>query len=115
MKRSSMPRRSSRLRVKGKRRFPNREDPAYLDYLRSLPCLICARDGMRQEYRTTPHHWPTKNNGGHDHEAVPLCGDGVRGHHGLFHQIGVKSFESRYELNLKAEAARLYAEYQERS
>lgn len=59
------------------------EDPAYMEYLRGLPCRVC---GGRVGH---PHH---KMGAGmalrsHDREAINLCGDGSRGCHGALHGL----------------------------
>lgn len=53
-------------------KIADREDPAYLDRVRKLPCCMCGK-----KTGCDPHHWPKrrKNGGGdwHDHKTIPLC------------------------------------------
>lgn len=83
----------------------------------SLPCLVCG-------YR--PCQAAHVGNGGLSRKAdaawlVPLCGPMilgterpvlVEGHHAESHRTGVKSFATKYGLDLKAEAVRTEAEWQ---
>lgn len=55
-------------------------DPAYLEAVRQLPCVICEAFGEPQNSPTTAHHWIMGRGGNRktpDQEAIPLC----RGHH----------------------------------
>lgn len=56
------------------------EDPAYVRFVRSLPCAVC---GSR---RTEAHHAGLRGLGqrAHDSTCVPLC----RAHHAAFHDAG---------------------------
>lgn len=65
-------------------------DPQYLDYIRSLPCLVCGKRGY-----TNAHHLKdprlcglTQKAG--DWATIPLCCDGFHGgcHHSLAHGKG---------------------------
>lgn len=43
-------------------------DPAYLDFVRSLPCYLCSTcDGIHA------HHAIHRSQGGTDKDAIPLC------------------------------------------
>jgi hypothetical protein len=55
------------------------EDPAYVAWVRSLPCAWCSVRG-----ETEPHHYPERSRGGRDHDVVPLCAT----HHREFHDRG---------------------------
>lgn len=50
-------------------------DPAFLDAMRQIPCLVCRKPGSE------PHHIRTKGSGGDDSawNVIPLCPD----HHTL--------------------------------
>ena len=60
------------------------------------PCYVCLELGVEQELSSTLHHVVAKSLGGHDTEGcvVPLCGDGVRGHHGLVERHDVESCQA---------------------
>lgn len=93
------------------------EDPAYLDFIRSKPCLVCGRPGV------DPHHQPEEGQGTmagkcSDYRATPLC-SGIDGHHtgngtkaqpGSYHTMGRELYR-RYGVDIEAEIARLNAEY----
>jgi hypothetical protein len=56
---------------------PNRNDaPEYLDFIRSQPCVICARKARPQFSRTEAAHVGQRGLGQKcsDWEAIPLCG-----------------------------------------
>lgn len=52
------------------------EDPAHLARVRSLPCIVCQRNGLDQTTPTEAHHIRASVGMGQkagDHEAVALC------------------------------------------
>lgn len=63
-------------------------DRAYLDYIKTLPCVICGRRP------TDPSHIRTRKSGGSDlpHNVFPKC----RKHHVEFGQIGNTRFLEKY-------------------
>ena len=70
-------------------------------WVRRMGCLVCG---------TMPsdcHHDPPRSLGGSGESQVPLC----RRHHNVRHQIGPKRFVECYEIDLKAEAARIESEW----
>lgn len=80
MKRSPMPKKRATPRRKGPkapRIKPGRaEDPAHLARVRSLPCIVCQRNGLDQTTPTEAHHIRASVGMGQkagDHEAVALC------------------------------------------
>lgn len=93
------------------------EDPHYLDFIRSQPCLICQRPWV------DPHHQTEAGQGTmggkcSDYRAVPLCG-GIDGHHtgngtkaqpGSYHVIG-RALYRRYGVDVEAEIVRLNAAF----
>jgi hypothetical protein len=52
------------------------ENPEYLDYIRSQPCLSCGAVGIQPGF-IVPHHVSLKNQGWGtkppDYQTVPLC------------------------------------------
>ena len=70
------------------------------DWIRELGCLVC------NERPVQPHHFPTRGAGGTAKDLTPLC----QYHHAQFHEMGPGSFQETYEVDLVAEAARLWAE-----
>ena len=96
--------RGGRLKVKGKRRFKASADPVYLDWVRSLPCLLA---GVGCVDTVQPHHVRSRGAGGTDRETVPLCWL----HHAEGHQVGWCTFERRYQVDLTMIAAQIAATY----
>ena len=84
------------------------EDPAYLRWIRALPCLIGNRECRGS---SDPHHvghyGQARRN---DHNAVPLC----RIHHDENERLNNAPFEEKYGLDFEVEIARLRAEYEQR-
>lgn len=65
-------------------------NPAYLDYIRSLPCAVCASTG-----RNDAHHIVGQGREGvkaSDYLTIPLC----REDHSTLHRKGVRSWESKW-------------------
>lgn len=81
----------------------------HADWIRTLGCLVCGRTPSE------PAHVKTRGSGGTAKDIVPLCGDrpwspvDPQGHHSE-QEGNNKRFEALYRIDLKAEAARLWAE-----
>jgi hypothetical protein len=128
-KRKKAPARIARSPIKKKKR-PAKEQRAkfereygganYHAFVVLKPCCACELPGA-----TVAHH---TENGGKGRKAdartlVPLCGTierwrlfeagSTEGCHNELHRIGVRSFEARYGVDLKAIAATLWTEFQE--
>lgn len=82
------------------------EDEAYLDYVRSKPCLICGTSPVDANHVHRKGHGKT---GGktHDTRTVPLC----RNHHQQYHDNGRAWFELFHGIDLEREIARLRGSY----
>ena len=87
--------RSGYIKSKGKRLHKNTEDPAHLEYIRSLPCSVSTNYGCEGD--VVPHHDPSKGAGGHDRQTVPLCA----AHHREVHYRGRLSFDAKYGVCLR--------------
>lgn len=74
----------------------------YLDYIRSLPCLVCDK-------QAEPHHVETGGTSikGTDYATVPFC----REHHGELHSLGKAEFERVFVLDLWYEVAKCLETY----
>src|SRR5947208_495541 len=118
LKRGKPLQRTARLKVRGKSRFPKRRDLAYTKWIRTLPCLLWARVTPPDYGRHwTDHscwgalqvcHVRSRGAGGDDRgNVVPLCARA----HAEQHRIGIRSFQARWGIDLKAEAERLYQQY----
>jgi hypothetical protein len=79
--------------------------PAHLDYVRSLPCLVCGRGPV------DAHHVRTGLASKNDRRSVPLCRfhhqDSRMGFHGMGSE---RLFYQEYGIDLSAEAERIEAE-----
>ncbi len=71
---------------------PPGRSQAYLDYIRSLPCIVCRQPAE-------PHHTETAGVGlkGSDFSCVPLC----REHHGKSHNMTAYEFRSKYGISMQ--------------
>lgn len=86
-----------------RQRKPYARDDRYLEYVASMDCLACHKNGL-----SDPAHVKSRGAGGRDRgNTVPLC----RAHHTEQHTIGIKSFELQYNLSLKTEAKRIGKAY----
>jgi hypothetical protein len=95
------------LPIPRQRREPraNRNDhPEYLDFIRSLPCLICAKIRRMQFGRTEAAHVGQRGLGQKcsDLEAIPLCGCHHRTGEFAHHRLGKRFWTfwkiDRYEV-----------------
>lgn len=85
----------------GKKKKKKRpEDTDYKTFIRSLPCLICGKNG------SVHHHESLEGSGMgmkcNDKEAIPLC---VECHHQR-HHIGRSTFYGKHDLNYYDEVIR---------
>jgi hypothetical protein len=68
-------------------------DGRYLDWIRSLPCLVCGRPA--EAHHTGPHGLGKKAD---DSTAIPLCTEHHTMGRSAYHRIGCAAFESRFGL-----------------
>src|SRR4029077_14969720 len=99
---------------KGRAFGADRIDEAYLAWIRTMPCAICAAMGHRQEHPTEAEHFVDKSHGGYDRgDTFPTCGAHRMSRH---EQWGPKTFERRmreyFHLNLRALCTRLARSYE---
>jgi len=102
-----------RLQAKGRRLFRGREDDAYQDYIRGLPCVFCIAENRTQTDPTEVEHIVNKSHGGYDRgDTLPGCGYHREQRHV---QMGTKAFARYYgkRFDLKAMAQK-FAELYER-
>lgn len=99
--------RKTRLKIKGRSRFPKRRSPKYCAWIRSHPCLLAERipgwiDGdIGCGGRVECAHVISRGAGGHDvANTVPLC----TRHHRQSHRIGQRTFEKMYDVSLELKA-----------
>jgi hypothetical protein len=79
-------------------------NPAYLRWIRSLPCLVCRTTRAVEAAHTGPHGLSQKSS---DLSAIPLCGRHHRTGDDSYHRLGPRKFAEVHELNLPAIVARL--------
>ena len=77
-----------------RRRKPT-DDPDYLDWIRTLPCIVCQTKGERQTTPTTAHHHGPRAYSARvsDRRAIPLCFE----RHHLFGPAAVHVLGRRFE------------------
>lgn len=83
--------------------------PKHLAWVRRLPCAVRGSDCQGPVHA---HHVRDQSGGGTglkpaDRWAVPLCGG--PGHHGELHQNGARTFEAKYQIDLRSLAVKLAA------
>jgi len=91
----------ARVNPARKKKLHEKQFGNYAELVRSLPCVVCDRSPC------DPHHVRSRGAGGDKSDLCPLC----RRCHALLHTMGRESFEHRFQLDLEAEAATLWAEY----
>lgn len=109
MKRGGPLQRKTRMRARNPKRghkFPHLVDGPYREWIRSLTCEAVESGGCNGTVQAA--HVRTRGAGGADRgNLVPLCAK----HHGLQHDMGIKSFQAAYGLDMKAIAAKLALAY----
>ena len=97
-------RRTKRLPVRGRSRFPKRRNAAYRKWVATLPCIV----GGCHAFPSECTHVRSKGAGGDDiGNTVPLCHD----HHMEQHRTGIVTFSDKYRINLMHRAAMLERTY----
>ena len=79
-------------------------NPAYLRWIRSLPCLVCHTSRAVEAAHTGPHGLSQKSS---DLSAIPLCGKHHRTGDDSYHRLGPRRFAEVHQLNIRAIVARL--------
>ena len=95
------------------RKVRRNEDPAYLDWIRTLPCVICLRDYPIQLGATEAAHIGQRGfaQKSSDRETIPLCGRHHRWGKDAHHVLG-KHFFERHGLNREELIRSLNAAYE---
>lgn len=79
-------------------------NPAYLRWIRSLPCSVCRTTRAVEAAHTGPHGLGQKSS---DLSAIPLCGRHHRTGDHSYHRLGARKFAEVHELDIRAIVARL--------
>ena len=74
----------------------------YIDFVKQQTCCVHPRKKGIQA-----HHLKTRGAGGDDLDCIPLCYDC----HYKIHQLGIESFQARYNINLHKARADLLAQW----
>lgn len=98
----------------GRPRFKKGRDPAYVAWIGTQPCIL-ATSGVCASWAgyhpVEAAHVRSRGAGGTDRgNTVPMC----MTHHAEQHRVGIRSFQKKYGIDLKAEAERLAELYEER-
>lgn len=112
MKRTPL-KRKTRLKVKGKSRFPKRRNDAYRKWIREMPCWVgwyCDRSAAPAcLYEAECAHVIPKGRGSDDvGNCVPLCAAHHREQEGR-----TARFEAKYHIDLASIAERLAGRWRE--
>ena len=81
-------------------------NPGYLQWIRSLPCVVCRTTRAIEAAHTGPHGLGQKSS---DLSAIPLCGRHHRTGDDSYHKLGPRKFAAVHQLNIRAIVARLSA------
>jgi hypothetical protein len=93
------------------RRGPDR-DPAYLQWIRSLPCAICGANGARSEAAHTSVLGPRGlSQKASDYSAIPLCFGHHRGNADSYHALGERAFADKHAVDIPNLVRRLLSSY----
>ena len=97
--------------MKRPKRFAARRDApdGFLDWVRTLWCVVPVEHEFRPVIEIA--HVRSRGAGGNDFgNVVDLCSH----HHREQHQIGIRSFEAKYNIDMAQEAQRLATEWNNR-
>ena len=78
--------------------------PAYLRWIRSLPCSVCGTNRTVEAAHTGPHGVSQKSS---DRSAIPLCARHHRTGQDSYHKLGPRQFSEAHHLDIPAIVARL--------
>ena len=79
-------------------------NPAYLRWIRSLPCLVCRTRWHIEAAHTGPHGMGQKSS---DLSAIPLCARHHRTGNDSYHRLGPSKFAEVHRLSIREIVARL--------
>ena len=79
----------------------------YKDHVRTLPCLVCGGAAEGHHIFSVGMGRDRKTPKWEDYTLISLC----REHHQALHQIGRKTFEKKYYINLYKEALKILAKW----
>jgi hypothetical protein len=79
-------------------------NPAYLRWIRSLPCIVCRSRWQIEAAHTGPHGLGQKSS---DLSAIPLCARHHRTGNDSYHDLGPSKFAQVHQLNIREIVARL--------
>ena len=79
-------------------------NPAYLRWIRGLPCIVCHSRWQIEAAHTGPHGLGQKSS---DLSAIPLCVRHHRTGNDSYHQLGPSKFAEVHRLNIRHIVSRL--------
>ena len=107
-----------RVPVRKERSRPRRgpaRNPAYLAWIRTLECAVCARSGCRPAMVEAAHTnilGPRGlNQKASDYSAIPLCAAHHRENRDSYHALGESAFLSTHGIDLQELVLRLQARF----
>jgi hypothetical protein len=81
-------------------------NPAYLRWIRTLPCSVCRTTRAVEAAHTGPHGMGQKSS---DLSVIPLCAKHHRTGDDSYHRLGPRRFAEVHRVNVQAIVARLSA------
>ena len=81
-------------------------NPAYLQWIRTLPCCVCRTTRWIEAAHTGPHGLGQKSS---DTSAIPLCPKHHRTGNDSYHKLGPRRFAAVHGLDVAELVARLNA------
>jgi hypothetical protein len=80
--------------------------PAYLKWIRTLPCTVCHATRAVEAAHTGPHGLSQKSS---DRSSIPLCARHHRTGNDSYHKLGPRKFSEVHHLHVPSIVARLNA------
>ncbi len=81
-------------------------NPAYLRWIRTLPCSVCRTTRAVEAAHTGPHGLGQKSS---DLSAIPLCARHHRTGNDSYHKLGPRKFSEAHQVNIRSVVVRLSA------
>lgn len=78
-------------------------DQQRIEIIKGLPCIVSIRTGCLCNQPSENAHVRSRKAGGREGDIVPLC----HFHHRELHQLGISTFQYKYDLDLAEEAAKI--------
>jgi hypothetical protein len=95
---------ATRIKNRGRPRFKEGRDPLWVTFIRGLPCILANSPHTECQGPSECCHVKARSTGGEDRSnTVPMC----RKHHRRQHDMGIRTFQRVYGIDLEAIAREL--------